>query len=244
MKIGIAGYPHLIHNYEAALYHSIQWLYPLPDERTGTACPAGSRSPHFQLETACSLSIENARDWDALILPGGGDIDPSCLPGFPKLHPACDAADPQLDKSQLNLLDLFVHQKKPVLGICKGMQLINLYFGGDLSQHLPTAQRHCFTGTDQLHPAYAKPGSFLQTLYGPRTIVNSAHHQGIIEGATPLGKNIAVIQRSADGVAEAIIHNYLPVIGLQWHPERLCGRLQNPNAADGSLVFQYFLQQI
>ncbi|MBR2950326.1 MAG: gamma-glutamyl-gamma-aminobutyrate hydrolase family protein [Lachnospiraceae bacterium] len=231
MIIGIAGYPQLIHAYETALQSCLQ---------NGDLSASSGKSP----EIRCGLSSQNAKEWDALILPGGGDISPAFLPGQPLLHPACSDVDPQLDRSQLELLDLFIQHKKPILGICKGMQLINLYFGGSLCQHLPTAARHKDQNGDLLHPVYARPGSFLYDLYGPRTVVNSAHHQGILDGSTALGKNIAVVQRSADGTAEGIVHNYLPVIGLQWHPERLTGHTLHPDAADGSLIFQYFLNLV
>ena len=216
MIIGIAGYPHQIHTYEAALQYSTDF------------------------EVACSLSANSAQNWDALLLPGGGDISPALLPQPPMLHAACQEPDNCLDQSQMELLDLFVRQKKPILGISKGMQLINLYFGGNLCQHLPGADKHLHETHDLYHPAYTKPGTFLYSLYGPRTIINSAHHQGIPDNPAFLGKNITAIQRSADGIVEAIKHDFLPIIGLQWHPERLCGRFHNPDAADGSLIFQYF----
>ena len=215
MIIGIAGSPHRIHHYEAAL-----------------RCCTDFR-------IACSLSRETARDWDVLLLPGDEDIAPQLLPGQPAPCPMDAFSDIYTDRSQLDLLDFFVKQKKPVLGIGKGMHLINLYFGGTLCRHLPEADRHLSPETDLLHPAYTKPGTFLYSLYGPRTIINSAHHQGIPDSPAFLGKNITAIQRSADGVVEAIKHDTLPIIGLQWHPEQLCGCMQNPDAADGSLIFQY-----
>ena len=188
-----------------------------------------------------TLSPGEAAACDMLILPGGGDITPAF---YGEEIDGSFSIDTELDVLQLQALEYAVQQKMPVLGICKGMQLINLIFGGSLCQHLPTAARHKDQNGDLLHPVYARPGSFLYDLYGPRTVVNSAHHQGILDGSTALGKNIAVVQRSADGTAEGIVHNYLPVIGLQWHPERLTGHTLHPDAADGSLIFQYFLNLV
>lgn len=295
MTIGIAGLPELTHNYIEAIRSAAgRAASPL------SASPAASpflrhiREQRRRLnpEIEVSLSPGRAARWDALVLPGGGDIDPALLPGNPPLDPSCHDIDPELDRRQLALLELFVQKRKPVLGICKGMQLICLYFGGGLIQHLPTAETHRYKECDQFHPTHAVCGSFLFDLYGGRFMVNSAHHQGVLvpdsaytsdcpvpflHGRTQLFSAdgpqsaasllssthsfpLSVIQVADDGVAEGLVHKTLPIIGLQWHPERLCrafGEKSRENAsasrdfpsggqrgcpvADGALVFQYFL---
>lgn len=242
MTIGIAGLAELTENY----INAIQLI----------------QNPFIDV----SLQPERAAGWDALILPGGGDIDPSLLPGAPPMDPHCHNIDPELDRKQLALLDLFVQQKKPILGICKGMQLIHLYFGGGFCQHLPTAQTHCYLKYDQLHTTHAEKSSFLFDLYGSDFVVNSAHHQGILMPGRPhtfrpdisaefslqdCHKNtpahsfpLSAIQYAADGVPEGIVHQTLPIIGLQWHPERLCGFFSRHDAVDGGRVFRYFLSLI
>lgn len=276
MIIGIAGFPELTHNYIEAVRLSADCAVS-----PSTALPAASsflrhiqkQQRHFMPEIEVSLSPARAARWDALILPGGGDLDPLLLPGKPPLDPHCHDIDPELDRQQLMLLELFVRKEKPVLGICKGMQLICLYFGGSLIQHLATAETHRYKECDQFHPSHAVQGSFLFDLYGSRFTVNSAHHQGIFvpgsayasgcpvsslysgtqlsgadtsqrTGFLPLSGTcpfpLSVIQTAEDGVPEGLVHKTLPIIGLQWHPERLCGRFARQDAADGSLVLQHF----
>ena len=115
-----------------------------------------------------------------------------------------------------------IQQHKPVLGICKGMQLINVAFGGTILQDMPCHSLHLRAGQDVYHPVRTEPESILSSLYGPEPLqsvcVNSAHHQCLMR----LGSNLKVIQRcSLDDCPEAIIHTALPILGLQWHPERL-----------------------
>lgn len=229
MKIGIAGTPDLTRNYVKALR---------------LADPAAA--------IEISLSPSRAVCWDALLLPGGGDIDPALLPGRPAADPRCKDIDPLLDRQQLAMLSVIVQRRRPVLGICKGMQLINLYFGGGLCQHLPGAEKHRYDEGDQLHLTYAAAGSALEKLYGSAFFVNSAHHQGFFlpqsqaaskRASSPgafAAKKIAVIQWTEDGVAEGIRHESLPILGFQWHPERLCGSFKRQGAVDGGKIFAAF----
>lgn len=178
-----------------------------------------------------------AASFDALILPGGGDIDPDL---FHQKNQGSRAMDPGLDRLQLFLLRTFLRKKLPVLGICKGMQLINVCLGGGIIQDLPTAGQHAYIGKDQVHPTHTEKGSLLHALYGENFPVNSAHHQGIAEP----GEGLIVIQRAPDDVAEAIVHTSLPVLGVQWHPERMCFARKRPDTPDGSLLLTRFLSLI
>lgn len=166
------------------------------------------------IDSYVSLTPLPNTPFDGLILPGGGDIEPSL---FNQTNQGSDYIDYYVDIAQLKALSLALHLNKPVLGICKGIQIINVYFGGDLIQDLPTSATHQYIEKDQMHITYICKDSYLYNLYGNSMITNSAHHQGI----ATLGKNLQCIQYSQDGVIEGIVHTTAPVYGVQWHPERM-----------------------
>jgi putative glutamine amidotransferase len=149
--------------------------------------------------------------------------------------------DTELDIIQFHALAHCISYHIPVIGICKGLQLINVALGGTLDQHLNTAAIHSYdreADADRYHPTRISPDSYLERLYGQTTMVNSAHHQGIRE----LGKDLAAIQWcSEDNCIEAIMHTKLPVYAFQWHPERL-----DPDRTDisGQLLLSYLAKQI
>lgn len=211
-KIAILGRKEYTHRYEAAL-----------------------RRQEVMAQTLLCTGCLN--DYDALILPGGGDITPAF---FGQQNTASNNIDTELDILQIQALELFIKKEKPVLGICKGMQVINIFFGGTILQHLPQAQAHAYHDGDLYHETTALPGSFLHQIYGPCFVTNSAHHQGI----DLLGRDLLCIQKSADGVMEGICHHTLPIWGVQWHPERLSPDAANPDVIHGDLLFKLFLNYL
>lgn len=184
--------------------------------------------PIVTLHPGCVYSF------DGLVLPGGGDICPTFFE-----QPVIDTrkADCNLDRAQFCILYQFLHTHKPILGICKGMQLLNVFFGGDLKQHVDAENLHQWNGVDQWHNTKVKKNSILDKLYGPEFEVNSAHHQtiGIV------GQDLEIIQYSEDGIPEAISHEFLPILGVQWHPERMCLTHKKSGAVDGTAVFRWLL---
>lgn len=163
-----------------------------------------------------------ARHLDGLVLQGGADVAPMTYAETPA-RPEWQG-DRTRDLYELELLHEFVDAGKPVLGICRGCQLINVAFGGTLHQdvatHVPDAQPHVHTSYDAHRHAIAfPPGSSLGAMFPgtPRALVNSIHHQAVKE----LGRDIHVEAVSEpDGVIEAIRYQRAPfVMGLQWHPE-------------------------
>ena len=195
----------------------------------------------FQTLGADAVAVldENCFDsYDGLVLPGGADIDPSL---FGEENHGSTIIERDRDLRQLDILDIFVKSGKPVLGVCKGHQLLNVYFGGKLCQHIPEYAVHQWIKKDQSHSSYCLPDCFLADIYGTTSFpVNSAHHQAIIvpaEGFKP-------VQWAPDGVLEAMVHETLPITGIQWHPERMCLKHRREDTVDGLPVFQWFLQQI
>lgn len=149
----------------------------------------------------------------ALLLPGGGDLEPW---RYGEENTQSGNLDPERDQMELFLLDWFLSRKKPVLGICRGIQVINVYFGGTLVQDVPD---HAAIGRqDRIH-GIRNIDSPLTEACGSPGMVNSAHHQALDR----LGTGLRVVQWAVDGVPEGICHERFPVWGVQWHPERFRG---------------------
>lgn len=225
----------------------------------------------FSIRHEVTLSVGRLSEFDALLLPGGGDIDP-CLLNEP--DNGSKNIDTELDIIQFQALDLFVKNQKPVLGICKGFQLIDLYFGAKLIQDLPRPSIHPVTenGEDSFHEVTGTPLPACRLLSAPALrpaasdgtaksdgtpasdgiaksdgtpalrsfpahfTVNSAHHQGILQN----GRGLLPFQTAPDGITEAVLHETLPLLGYQWHPERML-LSENPVFQEtGRLAFELF----
>lgn len=156
---------------------------------------------------------------DALILAGGSDIDPGSYGAQP--HPETRGTWPERDRFEIALGTRALERDMPVLGICRGMQMLNVIQGGTLNQHvrdLVDNDLHRHTpGVFTDHRVELDAGSLAaRVVGGERTEVKSAHHQGVEE----LGEGVTATGRADDGLVEAI---ELPgksfVVGVLWHPE-------------------------
>ena len=164
---------------------------------------------------------------DGIVFAGGGDIDPSNWGAEP--HPATDS-DPFRDASELMLMRAALAAGLPVLGVCRGLQMMAVATGGSLHQHLPDLVGHdrhrAAAGTDPLavdssafgrHDVVLTPGSATRALLGPRLTVNSFHHQAIDDP----GRFTVTGRCPEDRVVEIIEDPDRPfALGVQWHPER------------------------
>jgi len=137
-------------------------------------------------------------------------------------------------------VEAFLKAGKPIFGICRGHQLLNVIFGGTLVQHLPNALEHStvLAGRDIVHEVTAEKGSIAEKLYGESFTVNSWHHQAVQD----LADGFCVSMCASDGVIEGFEHESLPIFGVQWHPERMCCTRKRDDTVDGSAIFEYFIR--
>jgi len=166
---------------------------------------------------------------DGIMIPGGVDIAPAHYGG--KDHPSLQPPDPERDLVELSLVKWALADRKPLLGICRGMQMINIACGGTLvpdlceyrrETHWPGRNRDQDDGWNEpAHDITIKPGSLLHKLVGKTLLrINSLHHQCIGK----LGESLSISATSDDDTPEAIesIDRHTFVLGLQGHPETLC----------------------
>jgi putative glutamine amidotransferase len=180
---------------------------------------------------------------DGVILQGGADVDPS-LYGEERT-PEVGPTDILRDRFELDLIRGFAAAGKPVLGVCRGMQLINIAYGGTLYHDLPTSNVDAHTHRildlydEHAHELDLVPGSWFSRLYDGalQGRVTSIHHQAVKR----LGEGLTIEARSPDGIIECIRHpepNFM--VGVQWHPEFHDGRF--PSLLPTEPLFKAFLE--
>ncbi len=154
--------------------------------------------------------VEIVESLDALILTGGEDVDPATSGA-----PGADVVDPARDAIESGLLAAALARGLPVLGVCRGLQLLAVHLGGRLGFAPPGHDRRDRPFGSASHVVHTERGSIAARLYGAETSVNSVHRQAI--SALPVG--LQVVGRAPDGTIEAVVAPGRPVLGVQWHPE-------------------------
>jgi putative glutamine amidotransferase len=184
-----------------------------------------------------------AAQLDGLLLQGGNDVAPQSYGETPLC--AQWAGDPVRDRYEMELIQAFIDAGKPVFGICRGLQMLNVHFGGTLYQDIPTQnpQARCHVDRSHYeklhHEITLEPGTRLAALYPGlgRATVNSIHHQAIKDLAPAL---VAEARCPEDGLVEAIRTREGPwVAAVQWHPE--FHRLGSSPTLDDSAMLRDFL---
>jgi putative glutamine amidotransferase len=153
---------------------------------------------------------------DALILAGGSDIDPASYGAQP--HPETRGTRPERDRFEIGLGTRALERDMPVLGVCRGMEMLNVIQGGTLDQHLAGLELHRHTpGVFTDHRVRIEAGSLAERVVGAElTEVKSAHHQGVEQ----LGEGVTASGHADDGVIEALeLPDRSFAVGVLWHPE-------------------------
>lgn len=178
---------------------------------------------------------------DALLLCGGEDVDPAYY------HQELDGSediDLPRDRAEFAIIQAFLAAGKPILGVCRGHQIMNVALGGSLLQDVGDALRpfHAHApgaDADKVHPVRALPGSFFEKTYGSIFAVNSSHHQAV---DVP-GDGLLPALWSESGVVEGMVHERLPILCVQFHPERMSFGHRRPDTVDGAPIFQWLMEK-
>ena len=201
---------------------------------------AVARSGGIPIPGTEDCAAEMAALCDGLLVSGGPDIHPGHF-GQEPWKPDY-AFDYDRDAYELALIREFMALGKPVFGICRGEQVVNVALGGSLIQDLPsmTGFIHGAHQAWHYHPCRAEADSVLGRIFGADFWVNSWHHQAVDR----LAPGLRVTARSVEGVVEAYEHESLPVWGVQFHPEEMSGPYNKGKTPDFQPLFDAFIDLV
>ena len=190
------------------------------------------------VEVWCSLDPSEIDRADGIVVPGGlPDVSPAY---WGQENTGCHVVDREMDRAQMAQIQRAFQLHKPILGICRGMQLTAVYLGATLVQDIPSSELHIYTpGKPRFHFIHSLPGSQMYPAFGPTIEGNSGHHQCLAtlpaclkatqfwcQDPLQLPSLMAQAQagslppcQGADWLPEAVEQTDYPFIGLQWHPE-------------------------
>lgn len=180
---------------------------------------AGAIPVNLTLDEEALALVEHL---DGVLLSGGADVDPKRY-GAPR-HEKTEYSEPLRDEFEFNLLKAAAELDMPVLGICRGHQLINVACGGTLIQDIASEVRIDVPRTTLTQKVDIEANTLLSGLYGKQRDVNSLHHQAVDQ----VGSNLKVVARNQQGTIEALEHLTKPVLSVQWHPEMMASAMSDP----------------
>lgn len=170
---------------------------------------------------------ENFGEFRALLLTGGGDVDPARYGKKP--HAKTGDISAARDALEEKLIRRFLDMGRPIFGICRGIQILNVVMGGKLIQHVPDwlkkqgkAEIHSPETGDAMHPIKLALRTSIGKALRGTTKVNSHHHQAADPAC--LGKGLLLAAQSPAGIPEAVVEGEgiaAPIVAVQWHPERM-----------------------
>ena len=200
--------------------------------------------------TPLNISVIDSDDYiegvvekcDGLLFSGGPDISPYLYNAKPDSK--CGKVIPKRDEFELKLLKKAVEKNKPILGICRGAQLINVYYNGTLKQHIDDHKdglnHHAlikFPRWYKAHEVNVEKDSHIEKIFNKNKIMtNSLHHQAIEE----VGDELTVTARASDGIVEGVEDKSKDfLVGVQWHPEMMFFKHE-----EQTKVFEYFVKKV
>ncbi len=195
--------------------------------------------PSFLPNLDPSLAKDYMANADGLLLSGGADFDPHLFNEAP--HPELGRVGESRDLFEIAAYHAAKEKGIPILGICRGIQAINVAEGGSLHQHIPALEnshQHSQRTIDGslFHKVTLEPSSALAQAFAASSIrTNSYHHQAIKD----LAAGFKVVAKTADGIIEAIEHSSAAILGVQWHPEMSFARYPEQIAP-----FQVFMKAV
>ena len=187
----------------------------------GNPLVAGLGDPEVYAELANGLVLTGGRDWNPARYGAKNEKNISW--------------DDQLDEMDLRIFEAFYKRKKPILGICRGIQSLNVALGGTLYQDIHSELETAVHKAP--HPVKAVSGSRICELFGEEFMTNTQHHQAVKD----CGMGLRATAVASDGVIEAVEHESLPIFGVQWHPERMIGE-ENFKLENMMPLFEHFVK--